>query len=143
MAAGGCHVRRRVGDGSLLITSLSLAQRLVPKALVTEGMAVAITGILIGISAGSAVGGWAIEAWGAQLAYAVPVVSGGLALSVIAIRYRHLEGAELAGGRALGPDSTRSRPERRLSARRRPHSRRVPAVRRLRSSAARRAAAGA
>ena len=51
----------------LLITSLSLAQRLVPKALVTEGMAVAITGILIGISAGSAVGGWAIEAWGAQL----------------------------------------------------------------------------
>lgn len=39
----------------LLITSLSLAQRLVPKALVTEGMAVAITGILIGISLGSAI----------------------------------------------------------------------------------------
>jgi predicted MFS family arabinose efflux permease len=90
----------------LLITSLSLAQRLVPKALVTEGMAVAVTGILIGISAGSAVGGWAIEAWGAQLAYAVPVVSGGLALALIALRYRHLEGAELAGGRALEQDST-------------------------------------
>jgi len=90
----------------LLITSLSLAQRLVPKALVTEGMAVAITGVLIGISAGSAVGGWAIEAWGAQLAYAVPVVSGGLALALIAVRYRHLEEAELAGGRALEPDST-------------------------------------
>ena len=81
----------------MLITSLSLAQRLVPGALVTEGMAVAITGILIGISAGSAVGGWAIEAWGAQTAYAVPVVSGGLALALIALRHRHLERSELAG----------------------------------------------
>ena len=80
----------------MLITSLSLAQRLVPAALVTEGMAVAITGILIGISAGSAVGGWAIEAWGAQTAYAVPVVSGGLALALIALRHRHLERSELA-----------------------------------------------
>ena len=85
----------------MLITSLSLAQRLVPKALVTEGMAVAITGILIGISAGSAAGGWAIEAWGAQTAYAVPVVSGGLALALIAVRYRHLERAERAGGVSL------------------------------------------
>ncbi len=81
----------------MLITSLSIAQRLVPAALVTEGMAVAITGILVGISAGSAVGGWAIEAWGAQAAYAVPVVSGGLALALIALRHRHLERSELAG----------------------------------------------
>ena len=56
----------------MLITSLSMAQRLVPKALVTEGMAVAITGILLGISAGSAVGGWAIEAWGAQVGVCRP-----------------------------------------------------------------------
>ena len=87
----------------MLITSLSLAQRLVPKALVTEGMAVAITGILIGISGGSAVGGWAIEAWGAQAAYAVPVVAGGLALAIIAVRYRHLERAELAGAEEPAP----------------------------------------
>ena len=87
----------------MLITSLSLAQRLVPKALVTEGMAVAITGILIGISAGSALGGWAIEAWGAQAAYAVPVVSGALALVIVAVRYRHLERAELAGAQEPAP----------------------------------------
>ena len=89
----------------MLITSLSLAQRLVPKALVTEGMAVAITGILIGISGGSAVGGWAIEAWGAQPAYAVPVVSGGLALALISARYRHLERAERAGAPEPAPVS--------------------------------------
>ena len=78
----------------MLITSLSLAQRLVPAALMTEGLAVAVTGILVGISGGSAVGGWAIDAWGAQPAYAVPVVAGGVALAIIAARYRHLEGHE-------------------------------------------------
>jgi len=81
----------------MLITSLSLAQKLVPKALVTEGMAVAVTGILIGISGGSAVAGWAIEAWGAQRAYAVPVAAGALALLIILARYRRLEDAEHAG----------------------------------------------
>lgn len=86
----------------MLITSLSLAQRLVPPALVTEGMAVAVTGILIGISGGSAVGGWAIEAWGAQTAYAVPVAAGGLALALIAVRYRYLERAEHAGSLLQG-----------------------------------------
>lgn len=80
----------------LLITSLSLAQRLVPKALVTEGMAVAITGILIGISLGSAIAGWAIEAWSAQAAYAVPIAAGACAFAIIGVRYRHLERAELA-----------------------------------------------
>ncbi len=80
----------------MLITSLSLAQRLVPAALVTEGMAVAVTGILIGISAGSAVGGWAVEALGPQRAYAVPVLAGALALGIVAVRRRHLEGAEAA-----------------------------------------------
>ncbi len=82
----------------MLITSLSLAQRLVPRALITEGMAVAITGILIGISIGSAVGGWAIEAWGARSAYAVPVLAGGLAVVVVAVRRASLERAERAGG---------------------------------------------
>ena len=80
----------------MLITSLSLAQRLVPAALMTEGLAVAVTGILVGISGGSAVGGWAIDAWGAQPAYAVPVVAGGVALAIIAARYRHLQGHEAA-----------------------------------------------
>ncbi len=80
----------------MLITSLSMAQRLVPAALVTEGMAVAVTGILIGISAGSAVGGWAVEALGPQRAYAVPVLAGLLAVAIVGVRYRHLETAERA-----------------------------------------------
>ena len=84
----------------LLITSLSLAQRLVPSALVTEGLSVAITGILIGASAGTAAAGWAIEAWGAQPAYAVPILAGGCALAIVAARYAALERAELAAAAA-------------------------------------------
>lgn len=80
----------------MLITSLSLAQRLVPPALLTEGLAVAVTGILIGISLGSVVGGWAVEAWGPQQAYWVPVVAGALAVAIVAVRYRALDRAEAA-----------------------------------------------
>ena len=57
---------------------------------------VAVTGILIGISGGAAVGGWAIEAWGAQRAYAVPILAGAAALAIIVARFRHVQRAELA-----------------------------------------------
>jgi len=49
------RARRAWGEGAF--PTAGTARRLVPAALVTEGMAVAITGILIGISGGSAVGG--------------------------------------------------------------------------------------
>ncbi len=81
----------------MLITSTTLTQRLVPPALVTEGMAVVVTGILVGISLGAAAGGWAIEAFGAQRAYAVPVAAGVVAVIAIALRYRRIQRAELAG----------------------------------------------
>ena len=47
-------------------------------------------------AAGTAAAGWAIEAWGAQPAYAVPILAGGCALAIVAARYAALERAELA-----------------------------------------------
>ncbi len=91
MLVAGC------ATAPMLITSLSLAQQLVPRAFVTEGMAVAITGILIGISIGTAVGGWAVEHLGAHAAYAVPVTAGLVAVALAAARFRPLQRAELAG----------------------------------------------
>ncbi len=81
----------------MLITSTTLTQKLVPPALVTEGMAVVVTGILVGISIGAAAGGWAIEAFGAQRAYAVPVAAGVVAVLAIGLRYLRIQRAELAG----------------------------------------------
>ena len=63
----------------MLITALTLAQRLVPPALLTEGMAVAVTGILVGISAGTSVGGVLIEHLGAHPAYALPDAAAAIA----------------------------------------------------------------
>lgn len=66
----------------MLITSLTLTQRLVPPAMMTEGMAVAVTGILIGISAGTSVAGWLVEVLGAHPAYLLPVGAGAVAAAV-------------------------------------------------------------
>lgn len=63
----------------MLITALTVTQRIVPPALLTEGMAVAITGILIGISAGTAVAGVAVEWVGGHTAYALPVAAAAVA----------------------------------------------------------------
>lgn len=89
-----------VATAPMLITSLSLSQKLVPRALVTEGMAVAITGILIGVAVGASVGGIAVERLGAQQAYVVPVtaalVSALLALGAARSLGRHEAAAERA-----------------------------------------------
>lgn len=80
----------------MLITSLSLAQKLVPPAFVTEGMAVAITGILIGISIGTSIAGWAVEHLGAHQGYLVPVAAGFVAVALASLRFRSLQRAEVA-----------------------------------------------
>lgn len=83
----------------MLITSMSLAQHLVPRPMLTEALAVAVTGILIGISMGAALGGVAVDHLGAHAAYAVPVGAGLLAVSLAVLRYRALSRAERAAVR--------------------------------------------
>lgn len=82
----------------LLITAMTLTQRILPPALVTEGLAVVVTGILVGISLGTAVGGWAVEHLGAHEAYLVPVVAGGIALVLVVLGRRTLIRAERQPG---------------------------------------------
>ena len=78
----------------MLITAMGLAQALVPPALVTEAIAVVTTGILVGISIGASVGGWAVEHLGPQPSYVVPLTAGGIAAALAVIRARALERAE-------------------------------------------------
>lgn len=80
----------------MLITAMTLAQRLVPSAMVTEAIAVATTGILIGISIGASVGGWAVEHLGPHQSFVVPVAAGALAAALALARSRPLNRAELA-----------------------------------------------
>lgn len=66
----------------MLITALTLVQRLIPKALLTEGMAMAVTGLLIGLSAGTAIAGWLVEHLGAHEAYILPVLTAAVAAGI-------------------------------------------------------------
>ena len=88
MLVAGC------ATAPMLITAMSLSQHLVPRALMTEGMAIAVTGILIGISLGAALGGVAVDTLGAHAAYLVPVTAGLVAAALAAARYRPLLHAE-------------------------------------------------
>ena len=80
----------------MLITAMALAQHLVPRALMTEAMAVAVTGILIGISMGASLGGIAVDHFGAHAGYVLPVGAGLIAALLITARYRSVSRAEQA-----------------------------------------------
>lgn len=90
----------------LLITAMALVQRILPFALVTEGIAVAVTGVLVGISLGTVLAGWAVEAFGAQPAYVMPIAAGLVAVAIIGAGNTRLSGAERSAvpSEAAGPD---------------------------------------
>ena len=85
-----------VATAPTLITSMSLAQRLVPTAMLNEGMTVVLTGLIVGISVGSAGSGAAVERFGPQPAYAVSVAAGLGALLIALVGWRSLARAERA-----------------------------------------------
>ncbi len=58
-----------------LITGMTLVQHLVPAAFLTEGMAVVITGLLVGLASGTALSGILVDSWGAHETYVLPVVA--------------------------------------------------------------------
>ncbi|MGH3344565.1 MAG: MFS transporter [Carbonactinosporaceae bacterium] len=76
----------------LLIGGFALVERLAPAARLTEGLTWAVTGVVLGVTAGASVSGWAIDRLGAGPAFAVPVVSG-VTTALVAF----------AGTRWLGP----------------------------------------
>ena len=62
-----------------LITTMNLIERVVPKAQLNEGMTIVLTGLIIGIAAGSAVSGAVVDRVGPQPGYWVAVIAGGFA----------------------------------------------------------------
>ncbi|GAA4917577.1 MFS transporter [Streptomyces coeruleoprunus] len=67
-----------------MVTGMTLVQRLTPAGQLNEGMTLAVTALLGGISAGAATGGWLVEHAGAGSAYTLPVAAAGLALCLAA-----------------------------------------------------------
>lgn len=89
-----------------MATGMTLVQELVPPARLNEGMTTVYTGLLIGISAGAAAGGWTVDHMGpsaASGAYATPAAAGALALLAAAAGRRRLVTAAGRGPAVVVP----------------------------------------
>jgi len=80
-----------------MVTAMGLVRELVPAEKLTEGFSWVITGLLLGVSAGAAVGGWAVQHLGAGAGYRLPAAAAAAALLTA-----------LAGFRLLRPTGSRT-----------------------------------
>jgi MFS family permease len=63
----------------VLVSGMSLVESRVPRSTLTEALTWVVTGLTLGVTVGSAVAGTAVDAWGAETAFAVPALSAALA----------------------------------------------------------------
>ena len=94
----------------VLVSGTSLVESRVPRSALTEALSWTTTGLTLGVTAGSALAGSAVDHWGAEAAFAVPAVAAGLA-AVVALAGAPLLRRPAAAPPGL-PDSGRARVER-------------------------------
>ncbi len=87
----------------IVVSGLGLAQELVAPSRLTEGLTVTLSAIGIGESAGAAISGWAVDAFGARTAFAVTTISGALAAVIVLAGLRWLRSTSAADEPALAP----------------------------------------
>jgi len=66
----------------VLVSGTSLVESRVPRSALTEALTWTTTGLTLGVTAGSALAGSAVDHWGAQTAFAVPALAAALAALV-------------------------------------------------------------
>ncbi|MCW2740447.1 MAG: Major facilitator superfamily 1 [Blastococcus sp.] len=74
----GCAFLVGLTIAPVLVSGTSLVESRVAQGVLTESLTWTVTGLTIGVTAGSALAGAAVDAWGAQPAFAVPAVAAGL-----------------------------------------------------------------
>ena len=75
----GCGFLAGLTIAPVLVSGTSLVESRVAPGVLTESLAWTITGLTLGVTAGSALAGAAVDAWGAQTAFAVPALAAALA----------------------------------------------------------------
>ncbi|MET7901267.1 MFS transporter [Streptomyces sp. NPDC005355] len=95
-----------------MITGMSLVHRLTPAARLNEGMTTVYTGLLIGISAGAAAGGWTVDHLGPTSAYTTPATAAALALAAALAGWGRLRMPVRCVPNPLGPEGRPCRGER-------------------------------
>ncbi|MEV7772785.1 MFS transporter [Kitasatospora sp. NPDC086791] len=97
-----------------MVTGMTLVQELLPQRQFNEGMAMAVSGIVVGISAGAALAGTVAEHAAPGTGYALPASAAALALLIALAGQRHLRAAgpsapESASGSGAGTGSGTAR----------------------------------
>ena len=75
----GCGFLAGLTIAPVLVSGTSLVESRVAPGVLTESLAWTITGLTLGVTAGSALAGAAVDAWGARTAFAVPALAAALA----------------------------------------------------------------
>ncbi|MGC7098708.1 MFS transporter [Amycolatopsis lurida] len=73
-----------------MIVIMTLVERIVPAAALTEGMTWAVTGLNTGVALGAAVSGQVVDSFGVAGGFTVAVVAGGVALLVVLLGHRSI-----------------------------------------------------
>ncbi|WP_369140050.1 MFS transporter [Modestobacter versicolor] len=68
----------------VLVSGMSVVESRVPRASLTEGLTWTSTGLTVGLTAGSALAGTAVDEWGAETAFVVPAL-GAAAAGLLAV----------------------------------------------------------
>jgi MFS family permease len=102
----GCGFLAGLTIAPVLVSGTSLVESRVAPGVLTESLAWTITGLTLGVTAGSALAGAAVDAWGAQTAFAVPALAaaaaGLLALAGSVLIGERRAPAEVVEGRTTG-----------------------------------------
>ncbi|WP_236243352.1 MFS transporter [Streptomyces sp. CC228A] len=88
LALAGALLLAGMATAPTMVTGMTLVQRLTPEGRLNEGMTLAVTALLGGISSGAAAGGWLVEHAGAGPAYALPAAAAALAAVTAAAALR-------------------------------------------------------
>ncbi|MFJ4095465.1 MFS transporter [Kitasatospora sp. NPDC089913] len=92
------------GTAPTMVTGMTLIQEQLPRRQLNEAMAIAVSGIMIGISTGSALAGALAEHAGPGAGYWIPAGAAALALLIALAGRRHLgAGPRPPAGTASGP----------------------------------------
>jgi MFS family permease len=82
-----------IGIAPTLISGISLVERMVPAAKMTEGITWATTGVVVGMATASPVAGRVVDEWGASQGFLVGLLSGVSAVLTCALGYHWLHGS--------------------------------------------------
>jgi MFS family permease len=86
----------------VLVAGMSVVEARVPRAGLTEGLTWTTTGLTVGVTAGSALAGTAVDAWGAESAFAVPAAGAAVAGVLAVVAWLVLSRADGAERRTVG-----------------------------------------